>query len=86
MKRSIVAAVALALTLAGCGAKVTEPFKDAPTSSQRNSGTAQVVEFPDGFSNLAGKCDGPNYIYSGYHGDGNRMAIAVVPNDPRCRG
>lgn len=85
MKRWIVGA-GLLLVLSGCGAKVTEPFHDAPTSPNRNNDPARVITMPDGFSNVAGKCDGPNYIYSGFHGDGNRMSIAVVANDPRCHG
>lgn len=85
MKRTIVVLGLAGLVLTGC-AKAAEPFHDAQTSSSRNSAPAQVIEFPDGFSNMAGKCDGPNYVYSGFHGDDNRIAIAVVAGDPRCRG
>jgi len=80
----LVAAGIAVLALAGC-AKAREPFQDAPTADRRNSAPAQVIEFPDGFSNMAGKCDGPNYVYSSFHGNANRTAIAVVPNDPRCK-
>lgn len=86
MKRRIAVAGMAVLLLTGCGAKATEPFKDSPTAGDRNEAPARVITMPDGFSNVAGKCDGSNYVYSGYHGDDNRMSIAVVPNDPRCRG
>ncbi|MEV0403446.1 hypothetical protein [Actinoallomurus sp. NPDC050550] len=39
---------------------------------------------PDGFSNLATKCDHGNRVYSAYKGDSNRAAVTVVPNDPTC--
>lgn len=31
------------------------------------------------------KCDGPNRVYVVYHGDSKYGALAVLPNDPRCR-
>lgn len=83
--KQIWCSVAVALALTGCSQKQREPFRDAPTSSDRNDGPARVIEFPDGFSNMSAKCDGPNMIYSPYKGDANRTAIGVAPNDPRCR-
>lgn len=65
--------------------KATEPLKDAPTGA-RNQDPADIMSFPDGFSNVATKCDGPNRVYVAFKGDENRAAIAVVPNDPRCSG
>jgi hypothetical protein len=79
-----VAAAATALLLSGC-AKANEPFKDAPTSG-RNDSPAEVIEMPDGFSNLASKCDGPNRVYVVFHGDSKYGTVAVAPNDPRCTG
>jgi len=79
---SITAAALLALTLTGCG-KATEQFKDAPVSSHDDS-AATVLNFPDGFSNVATKCDGPNRVYVIFHNDKPYGAISVVPNDPRC--
>lgn len=70
--------------LPGCSEKTQEPFRDAPTAQERNTSPAIVIEMPDGFSNVAGKCDGPNYLYVAFKGDMNRASIAVVPNDPRC--
>lgn len=80
---ALAAAVGLAL-LSGCGAKFSEPFKDAPRSSVDNGSPADLIRFPDGFSNAATKCDHGNRIYSAYHGDSAYAAIAVVPNDPTC--
>ncbi|MBM0201802.1 hypothetical protein JNW90_00865 [Micromonospora sp. STR1s_5] len=81
------ATVALLAVLAGCdwSDKVTEPFKDAPRSQVENKAPADVITFPDGFSNAATKCDHGNRIYSAYHGDSPYAAIAVVPNDPTCQ-
>lgn len=78
-------AAALLLGATGCGAKGTEPLKDAPTAG-RNQAPADLMSFPDGFSNVATKCDGPNRVYVAFKGDNNRAAIAVVANDPRCAG
>ena len=82
--RLIIGGAVLALGLTGCS-KATEPFKDAGVSG-RNDDPARVITFPDGFSNAAGKCDGPNMVYTAFKGDDNRSAVAVAPNDPRCRG
>jgi hypothetical protein len=79
-------ALALAgLALVSCGG---EGSKDAPRGVD-DEGPADVLLFPDGFSNVAHKCDGPNMVYSSTNGGSgnegsNRAAIAVVPNDPRC--
>lgn len=73
--------------LAGCaglGGKATEPFQDAPVSGH-NDGAATIVNMPDGFNNVAAKCEGPNRVYATYHKDAPYGAIAVVPNDPRCK-
>jgi uncharacterized lipoprotein len=82
------AATLLVLALAGCDAadKASEPFKDAPRSNTTNNQAADIVTMPDGFNNLASKCDGPNRVYTTYHGDSPYGAVAVVPNDPRCTG
>ena len=85
-RRAAVAAAIATATLAlatGCS-KYTEPFKDAPRSGNDNGAPADLIRMPDGFSNAASKCDGPNRVYVAYHGDSGYAAIAVVPNDPRC--
>lgn len=77
---AVIAAVVLALT--GCG-KVTEPYKDAPRGTQ-NSGAADTIAMPDGFSNVATKCDHGNRVYVAFHGDSPYASLAVVANDPTC--
>lgn len=85
MRKKIITCVALAVlavgALAGCS-KWSEPFKDAPRSNVDNGQPADLIRFPDGFSNAATKCDHGNRIYVAYHGDSAYGAIAVVPNDP----
>ena len=80
--------------LAGCDAntKRVEQYKDAGVSS-RNDAPAEVGTMPDGFSNWASKCDGPNRVYTVFHYNNDKESggdvagsIAVVPNDPRCTG
>lgn len=80
---SAVSTLAFAITLlAGCD-KAAEPFKDAPRSGT-NSAPAKVIEMPDGFSNLATKCDDGNRIYVVFHGDNTYGSVSVVPHDPSC--
>ncbi|GGQ11847.1 putative small lipoprotein YifL [Actinomadura coerulea] len=80
----VAAVVALLASLTACGDKVTEPFKDAPRSSTTNREAADIIEMPDGFSNLSTKCDHGNRVYVVYKGDDNRAALAVVSQDPTC--
>lgn len=76
--RKLFAVVCGVLMLAGCSDKTKEPWRDAPTSPERNSEPASIIEMPDGFSNVATKCDHGNRIYVAYKGDQNRAALAVV--------
>lgn len=69
----------------GCGAKATEPFKDAPRSQNDNGEPADLIRMPDGFSNAATKCDHGNRVYIVFHGNKTYGAIAVVPQDPTCK-
>jgi hypothetical protein len=39
---------------------------------------------PDGFSNVATKCDHGNRLYVAFHGDNVYAALTVVANDPTC--
>jgi nitrous oxide reductase accessory protein NosL len=81
MTRRILLALALVtVLLAGCE-KAVEPFRDAPRGAT-NTSPADLITMPDGFSNVAAKCDGPNRVYVVFHGD----SAAVAPNDPRCGG
>jgi hypothetical protein len=43
-------AAVLALTLAGCGDKFTEPFKDALRSHKENGAPMDLIRMSDGFS------------------------------------
>ena len=79
-----IAAVTLCASLAACD-KASEPFRDAPRSSTTNREAADIIEMPDGFSNVATKCDHGNRIYVAFKGDENRAAIAVVEQDPTCK-
>lgn len=72
---------------AGCNAgfdKLTERFKDAPRG-ETNDGPADIITFPDGFSNVSSKCDGPNRVYVVFKDNKTYGSVAVAANDPRCR-
>lgn len=68
----------------GCGAKAREPFKDAPTTGSRNTAPATVIEMPDGFNNLATKCDNGNRVYVTFHGDSPYGSVSVVKDAEGC--
>lgn len=55
-------------------------------SGKVDQAPADIIQFPDGFRNVAHKCDGPNMVYSGSSGadDSLPAAVYVVANDPRC--
>jgi hypothetical protein len=88
-KRILVVAIlmpflfAMSYALYGCSGKAAEPFNDAPVSGE-NTGSAVKINMPDGFSNVATKCDNGNRIYVAFHGDKAYASIAVVPADPSC--
>lgn len=71
------------------GADGCESSQDAGFT-ERDKGPARViVNMPDGYSNVAAKCEGPNMVYVIYHGNNSEGAkpygsLAVVANDPRC--
>jgi hypothetical protein len=78
MKRLLtIASIGLIAAFTGCG-------EDAP-EGQRDRGPADIINFPDGFGNVAHKCDGRGHrIYSAGASDAG-TAIAVLP-DETCRG
>jgi hypothetical protein len=81
----ILAAAVAFVALAGSGC---ETHQDAAKGT-RDTGPADLINMPDGYSNVAHKCDGPNMVYVIYHGDTADTpkpygALAVVANDPRC--
>ena len=84
MKKVFIGLAALAmLTLTGCGEKFTEPYRDAPRGGT-NGAPADLVTFPDGFNNVATKCDHGNRVYVTYHNDAPYGSVAVVPNAKGC--
>ena len=76
--------VAVAVSLSGCTGKATEQYKDASRGTT-NSTPADIITMPDGWSNVAAKCDGTNRVYVVFHADDKYGSVAVVPNDPRCK-
>lgn len=89
IRKSVAALAAVTLggtlLLTGCS-KFEEPYKDAPRSGSDNGQPADLVRMPDGFSNMATKCDHGNRVYVVYHGDSAYGTVAVVPADPTCKG
>ncbi|MFD8595388.1 hypothetical protein ACFV1L_10340 [Kitasatospora sp. NPDC059646] len=86
MKKSLIVAVAaLALTLTGCSA-ATEQWNDAPVQRKDDS-PAVIYSMPDGFANVASKCDGNGFrMFVTREGTnkGGGKAVAVVA-DPTCK-
>lgn len=80
---AVIAVTALTL-LTGCSQKAQERYKDGPRSGVSNDGPADLIRMPDGFSNVATKCDHGNRVYSLFHGDSKYGGIAVVAGDPTC--
>jgi hypothetical protein len=85
VNKLVIPAVALlVLAGAGCSSKGQEKFKDAPTGA-RNTQAADIITFPDGFSNVAHKCDGKGHrVYVLFKDDHKYGAIAVVA-DETCK-
>lgn len=80
----VVVVIGFILVISGCSvSKQTEPFKDSPRGST-NDGKADTITFPDGFNNVATKCDHGNRVYVTYHHDAPYGALAVVPNAKGC--
>lgn len=81
---AVVLTLGLALVLSGCSwDKAAEPFNDAPRGHE-NSGPADVITMPDGFSNVATKCDHGNRVYVVFKQDNPYGSISVVKDDPTC--
>ena len=77
---------ALVISLAACSNKASQDYNDAPRTAVQNGAPATVGNMPDGFSNWARKCDGPDMVYVLLHSDSAYGGISVVANDPRCAG
>lgn len=87
-KKWIVAAlVAAALSgLSACGqnSKAVQQYNDAPTKGQNDNSPAQIINMPDGFSNVAFKCVRGDGIYVIFHQDKAYGGLTVVDADPAC--
>lgn len=89
--KKILAAVILLVSLTACG---SEWGNDAPVSTRESGNAAdtipaEIYNMPDGFSNVATKCDKyGNRMYTIYHGANLNSspygAVEVIPNDPSC--
>jgi hypothetical protein len=81
-------ATALSVVLAGCGASHTDA--PDPTAANTHPGTNEaVMQYPDGFRNVAFECHGTTGVYVTSHGqttDAITSGIAVLANDPACAG
>ena len=77
--------VALGGLVAGCSQfdTVGEEFQDVRVEG-RNSDPAMIIEMPQGYSNVAFKCNGTTGIYVTRNDNGR--AVAAVPNDSACGG
>lgn len=83
MRRITIGLTAAAImALAACG-NSTHQSSDY---GNVNHAPANVVQFPDGFRNIAYKCDGPNMVYSVSSANSDSLSggVAIAANDPRC--
>lgn len=84
-KQTIAAAAVTVVAASGC-ARAMEEFRDAPIG-RRDDSPADVINMPDGFSNLATKCDpytkGVRVYVTKNSGGHARAAVAVT--DPNCQ-
>ena len=86
MRRLAFLLIPLAFVAGACGMeKSTEVFKDAPRG-EINGDPADILRMPDGFSNVAAKCDGSTRVYVLYKGDNPYGGISSVANHPACVG
>lgn len=69
-----------ALALTGCG----DPAGSAPRG-EVVEGEGRIITFPQGYGNVAAKCDGPNMVYVAEDDDHASSTVSVVPNDARCK-
>lgn len=80
---ALVGALVIALPLTQADSCDTHGDAD---SGKVDHAPADVIQFPDGFRNVAHKCDGPNMVYVSSAGAADTLpsAVYVVANDPRC--
>jgi hypothetical protein len=68
------------LAFVACGSDMQE-FNDAGRLAN-NDAKAITISMPDGFTNVAAKCVGPDLLYAAINTNGR--AIAVSPQHPWC--
>jgi hypothetical protein len=75
-QHSLIVAIVVITALTACG-------QDAQVG-QRDRGTADVLNMPQGWSNVAMKCDGHGHrVFATDHGDSYSSSLAVVA-DTSC--
>lgn len=82
-----VGSVVVAGTLAACGSnmRMFEQYQDADVA-ERNEKPADIITMPDGFANVATKCDHGFRIYVSRDADGGPRGSVAVIDDPSCKG
>lgn len=80
----VILVVATVATACGSMGKMNEPYEDAPRGTT-NQDRADTITFPDGFSNVATKCDHGNRVYVIFKGDAAYGSLSVVRDDPTCK-
>jgi nitrous oxide reductase accessory protein NosL len=74
MMKTVAAAAIAAAALAGCS-QANHGTQDSPVSRTQDNTPAQIINFPDGFFNVAEKCDHHGHrIYSNTR-DGAQVAV-----------
>lgn len=80
---STASVVSALLLVTGCGNKANESSQDSGINARDTSG-AEILNFPDGFTNVATKCSHGDRVFVAFHNDGSYASIAVVGQDPTC--
>ncbi len=77
------AVVAAGFTAAACSNTGTfgEEFRDTGVAN-RDDTPADIIQMPEGFSNVAAKCDGTSRVYVTRNDNGR--AVAVIADHPKC--
>lgn len=78
-KALLIAGVAVALT--SCGASARRGTQDAPIGATDNTPPVVILNFPDGYPNIAFKCNGHDGIYTLRR---DYQPVVVVPKDDNC--
>ncbi len=80
---TLVAVLGAVLLLSACSEYNDERGRGDAGITARDASPAIVVNMPDGFSNVAIKCAGPNGVYVTTQ-NANGKQLTVVENDPNC--